>query len=416
MSNNDEFKGNNDQVDFDDVPEDQGFEDFEGGGTTLGDMWRNNPLVKIGVIAGGLITIIGAIILFGGGKERVLVSQTSSAPDVKEAPGGDISKAYEDALQETNIQRTEEAIRQGTSAIPTPIDSPVSRLNLPEEDLGGEDPLERWRRIQEERQRQTASKKSDAPAADPYAGAIDALAQAMSTQMESILGVKEPMAPEHIVVTEVDFFEDQEAEAAAAAAAAGTPTGEEEVVNILIPAGTVEYAQLVIEANSDAKGPIMALLVSGPLAGSRMLGTFKKEEGDFLVLTFNMIVIDGIGHPTEAVAVDPETTSIAMVTDIDRKYFRRIILPAAAAFVEGMGEAIANTGNTTVVVDQGAAVSSSEELDAQEEFFKGFEKAAEKASEILDEDGENIEPMIRVEAGTPMGLLFVQPVTDQTGI
>jgi len=65
--NNNEF--NEDPVDFDDSAAEGGFEDFEGGGATLGDMWRNNPLVKIGVIAGGLITVIGAVILFGGSSE-----------------------------------------------------------------------------------------------------------------------------------------------------------------------------------------------------------------------------------------------------------------------------------------------------------------------------------------------------------
>lgn len=413
MSNNDDFK--NDQVDFDDVPEDAGFEDFEGSGTTLGDMWRNNPLVKIGVIAGGLITIIGAIILFGGGPERPLQSTVRGAQDVSEPPGGEISQEYREALQEQNIERTEEAIREGTSAIPTPIDSPVARLNLPEEDMQGEDPLERWRRIQEERQRQVAQKKPEVVAADPYAGAIDALAGAMATQMESVLGTREPLEPVHMLVTEADFFEKiREEEAMRNAEAAAARGDGEQIVNILIPAGSIEYAQLIIEANSDAEGPILAHLVSGPLAGSRLLGTFETEE-EYLVLTFNTIVIDGIAHRTEAVAVDPDTTSIAMVTDIDRKYFRRVILPAAAAFVEGMGEAIADTNETTVVVDQGTAVSSEQELDSREEFFKGFEKATEKVGEILDEDGDQLEPRIRVEAGTPMGLLFVEPVTDEQG-
>lgn len=413
MSNNDDF--GNDQVDFDDVPEDSGFEDFEGGGTTLGDMWRNNPLVKIGVIAGGLITIIGAIILFGGGNENPLRSTVRGGQDVSEPPGGEISQEYEDALTEANIDRTETAIREGGSAIPTPIDSPVSRLNLPEDEGAGEDPLERWRRIQEERQRQVTQKKPDVAAGDPYAGAIDALAGAMATQMESILGTKEPLEPIHMLVTEVDFFDkEREAEAQRAAENAAMLGAGEEVVNILLPAGSIEYGQLIIEANSDAEGPILAHLVSGPLAGSRMLGTFKKED-EWLVLTFNTIVIDGIAHSTEAVALDPETTSIAMVTDIDRRYFRRVILPAAAAFVEGMGEAIAETNQTTVVVDGGSAVSNEEELDSREEFFKGFEKATEKVGEILDEDADEIEPLIRVEAGTPIGLLFVAPVTDEAG-
>ncbi len=411
MSNNDENNPGNDRPDFDDVPEGEGFEDFEGNNATLGDMWRNNPLVKIGVIAGGLITIIGAIILFGGGNERALRSQVRPGSEVSEPPGGEISQAYEDALKEQNVERQEQAIRQGGSAIPTPIDSPVNRLNLPEDDPGAEDPLERWRRIQEERQRQTSQKKPDVKAADPYAGAIDALAAAMATQMESILGTKEPLEPVHKVVTEQEWL-DSKRQAMEKKAEEEAKEKEEEVVNILLPAGTIEYAQLIVEANSDAKGPILAHLVSGPLAGSRLLGTFETEE-EYLVLNFETIIIDGVGHKTKAVALDPETTTIALATDIDRRYFRRIILPAAAAFVEGMGEAIGEAGSTTVTVDAGAAVSSQNDLNSEQEFYKGFEKAAEKVGEILDEDAQNIEPLIRVESGTPIGLLFVEPVTGE---
>ncbi len=419
MSNNDDFQ--DDHIDFDDDGNEGGFEDFEGGGTSLGDMWRNNPLVKIGVIAGGLVTVIGAIILFGGKQDPTLQSVVRPGRDVSAAPGDEISQAMRDAIVESNEQRTQEAVRGGGSAMPTPVDTPVQRLVLPEEKTGAEDPLERWRRIQEERQRQVSQQRSAVQAADPYADAIDALANAMAGQMEGILESKMPIEAISMNITDPDFIEQQrreerkereaEAERRRQAGADGV-TGDGEIVNVLIPAGTIAYAQLITEANSDAEGPILAQLVSGPFAGSRLLGTFEVEE-EYLVLNFNSIVIDGIVHPTEAVALNPETTSIGMVTEIDHRYFTRVILPAAASFVEGMGAAIAESGSTTVVVDQGAAVQDTQDLDTNQEIFKGIEKSAETISEILDEKASNTEPMIRVGAGTPMGLLFVTPVTDE---
>lgn len=400
--------------DFDDIPEDGGFEDFEGGGTTLGDMWRNNPLVKIGVIAGGLITIIGAIILFGGSKQPVLVSRMKTGQDVNQPPGGEVPDSYREAVKEVNTARTEEAIRKQQSAIPTPIDTPVARLNLPEEEGTLEDPLERWRRIQEERQRQTSAKKPEPVKTDPYASAIDALAQSMANQMEGVLTARKPIAPKHMEITEIDYLEERAAkkkkEQAETAAATAGQTAEEQIVNILIPSGKIEYGQLIVEANSDAPGPILAHLVSGPFAGSRLIGTFKKEE-EFLVLEFNSIVIDGIGHRMKAVAIDPETTSIAMATEVDHRYFTRVILPAAAAFIEGMGSAIADTGSTTSV-STSSTTTSSPELDSREELFKGVEEAAKKVSEILDENAKDTETLVRVESGTPMGIFFVEPVTD----
>ncbi len=410
----DEF--GDDHIDFDDGG-DGGFEDFEGGGATLGDMWRNNPLVKIGVIAGGLITVIGAIILFGGSDEAALRSQMRAGDTGKEAPGGELSQVMKEAVEESNEQRTDEAARTGGSAIPTPIGGSAERIKLPEDEEAGEDPLERWRRIQEERQRQVVQRPPEITG-DPNAEAIDALANAMAAQMEGILGAQEPLEPLYAEITPQEWLdgkrqEELEAIANTQAAANESATGNGDVVNILIPAGEIEYAQLITEANSDVPGPVLAKLASGPLAGAKLLGSFKVED-EYLVLSFDTIVIDGISHSTEAVAVDPDTTLVGMATEVDHRYFDRVILPAAAAFVEGIGEAIGETNQTTVVVDGGAAVSSEEELDTQQEFFKGFEAAAERVGEILDENADETQILIRVESGTPMGILFVDPVTDET--
>lgn len=403
-----------DHVDFDDVSGDGGFENFDGGGTTLGDMWRNNPLVKVGVIAGGLVTVVGAIILFGGGDDLTLRSHMRGGVDESETPGsGPLSQVMRDAVEETNVQRTEAAVREGGSAIPTPVDTPVRRLELPEEKATSEDPLERWRRIQSERQRQMTRRVPKVDE-DPNIAAINALANIMVEQMSGILESKEPIEPQHILVTDKGWMSQEkqrEVEGAAATQVGGSDS--EEIVNILIPAGEIEYAQLITEASSDVEGPILARLASGPLAGAKLLGTFKTED-EFLVMSFNTIVIDGIAHATEAVALNPDTTSLGMATDVDHRYFKRIILPAAAAFVQGMGEAIVSTNETTVVVDGGAAVSSEEELSTREEFFKGFQVASEKVGELLDEEASETEILVRVEAGTPMGLLFIEPVTDES--
>lgn len=421
MSDNNQFE--DDQVNFD-SPDDGGFEDFEGGGNSLGDMWRNNPMVKIGVIAGVLITIIGAVVLFGGGDEKVSPSRTKIGKDLEDnTADGEVSEVMRRAIEERNEQREEEAIRSGDSAMPTPINTPVNRLALPEDEAAIEDPLERWRRIQEERQRMMQTDTPEIETVDPSLEAIDNLANAMLGQMEEIMRVKsEPYAPQHVSITENGWLEQERKRAREAEEEEKARKEKEiaekdgtgaEIVNILIPAGTIEYGQLLTEANSDAQAPILAQLVSGPLAGSRLIGTFKTED-NFLVLTFNQIVIDGVSYSTEALAVNPETTTPGMATDIDRRYFTRVILPAAAKFVEGMGKAIAEQGANDVVVTGDVAVSSEPELDTEEQIFSGVEEAASRIGEILDENADNTSALIRVEAGTPMGLVFLKPVTDET--
>ncbi|MCB1680446.1 MAG: mucoidy inhibitor MuiA family protein [Rhodospirillales bacterium] len=61
------------------------------------------------------------------------------------------SPAYVQAVEERNEADFEKAIKTGDSAIPVPLEAPSDRLQLPGAADDGEDPLHRWRRLQEER-------------------------------------------------------------------------------------------------------------------------------------------------------------------------------------------------------------------------------------------------------------------------
>ncbi len=422
MSNND-IDNDLDVESFDD---DSGFDDFNKKGT-IGDLWRNNPMVKIGVILAGFAIVVGGIILFGGGSETPPLSQVSEAPSVNEAPGtSEISETMRRSIEDKNIETVEDASRTGASAIPIPTESPKGVFPVPVEEMSGEDPLERWRRMQEERVRQQEmvsqvqpQTMQQQPPVDTKTPAVNALSQSMVTQMQAVLQNQPIAGSSHKSITGINFLEDVETKrqnkATQQQQQAQMLSSQQEldaqVENILLPAGTIEYGQLLIEANTDAPGPVMAQIVSGPLRGSRVLGAFQSTD-EYLVLNFTMVVIDGINYPVQAVAIDPGTTLPGLITEIDRRYFKRIVLPMAAEFVTGLTEAISESGSTTILID-GSTVSSSEsDKDSQQEVASGISEAGNSLSEILEEEADNTRPMLRVAAGTPLGILFVEPVTD----
>jgi len=197
-----------------------------------------------------------------------------------------------------------------------------------------------------------------------------------------------------------------------ASAAAGTASGTV-VQDIIIPAGTIEYAQLILEANTDAPGPVLAQIMSGPLNGAKILGSFTSTD-NYLTLNFSTIVIDGIDYSVQAVAIDPGTTLPGVITEIDRRYFKRIILPMAAEFVTGLTEAISESGSTSVFVSNDTVTSSTSNKNSDQEVASGISKAGEKFGDILDEEADKTKPMLRVASGTPIGVLFVAPVIDKT--
>lgn len=397
-----------------------GFDDASKKGT-FGDLWRNNPLVKAGVIFAGFAAIVLGIMIFGGKAPKLAPSSVPEGSDVVEAPATtEVSKVYEKAVEDFNVQQVEDALKTGGSAIPVPVEPPRGRINVPEEEDAGEDPLERWRRLQEERARQQAeAKQTTASGAkkDVRGEAVGALAELMSGQMQSILDSKKPEKPKKMEITSASWLEDladaQEAKNKqdAAEAAASAPDA---VKKILVPAGSVVYAQILTEANTDAPGPVLAQITSGPLSGSRLLGEFKATD-EYLVLTFKTVVVDGVSQSVDAVGLDPDTTLTGLATDVDHRYWRKIVLPAAAAFVEGLASAISESGTTSITIqgDTTSTATDSGGKDSGQKVASGIEEAGKEVKKILDKEANDTKTLIRVEAGTPLGVLFLEPVTEE---
>jgi intracellular multiplication protein IcmE len=200
----------------------------------------------------------------------------------------------------------------------------------------------------------------------------------------------------------------------AAIAAARTTAAQQAAASVvrkpIIPAGTIAYAQILTEANSDVPGPVLAEIASGPLAGGRALGTFQRAE-EHLTLQFNMIIKDGVEYAAQGVALDPGTTLPGVASDVNNHYITRVMLPAAASFISGFAEAATQKDTTTVVSNGTVVTDSTTDLDTGEELLKGVNEGAQKVSEIIDDNAER--PItVRVYAGTRIGILFVSSVKD----
>ncbi len=428
MANND--LGNEDfEPDFDQAVD---FDEFGGerSSGSVSSTITGSPVIKLALIGVAILVLVGVIALFGGEDKVVPDSRVGGgAGDLKEAPGTNaVTDNMRVALEEDNQQKFDDALKTGTSAIPTPIDPPKILLNVPENEAGGEDPLVRWKRLQEERlrlQREQEQFTSTTQEDPKKAERVSGLRDAMMNQVNNIMGEKSIDPMQNMKVYDPSKV-GQDAAQNGMSLQAGmqnadlTGTGQDgqnaplTPLKVIVPAGDIVYSQLLMEANSDVPGPIVAMLVSGPFSGSRVLGTFQLQE-EYLTMHFTTLVgKDGNSIPIDALAVDPDTTLGAMATDVDHRYWQRIILPAAAKFVEGMGSAIAENGTTTVnVTGSDTAVSQQDNnLDTKQEFSKAVSEAANKVGEVLDEQSD-MPILVKVKAGTPMGLLFTRPVTDQ---
>lgn len=408
--------------------EEASFDDFEGKAKagTLGDLWRESSAVKAGVVVAGAVVILAAIIIFGKRDAPVAPSYVSGGSEVAAPPGTDTtSQAYTAAIEEENEARTEAAIKEGGSSLTTPVDPPIGRLTVTEDAASEEDPLQRWRKLQDERlQREMLRAQTVSPEALPEdpakTEAVQALAEAMATQMQSILEKKSTPAPLKFKgMTSAQWLKDLKDKAAEAKAESDKETGTDKqgggIEIVYYPAGTIAYAQILTESNSDVPGPVLAQIMSGPLAGSRILGSFSKEK-ELLTMEFSTVVIDGVSVGINGIALDPKTTLPAMATDVDHHYFRRVIVPMAAAFVGGLATAISESGRTDVTVTGETVATETSEPTQDQKVASGIEEAGQELQSVIEEVNEDLEVTVRVEAGTPIGVLFLEPVVKPADI
>lgn len=461
MSDEDQFDD-----EFDGVDEFDSDADFQGG-TSLKELWRKNPIFKFGVIAVGIVVIIISVNIFGAEEERVETSAvaTGQAAQVRGKVGEEVTDIYRQALETRNQQDLEAAQEEDTSFVPVPVD-PIKTTIAPiaREMDDKEDPMAQWKELQEKRMRRqneenrrrrmmeiqnqramAAMPKQNDKAAEARKQALGRLSQAMMEQMAVIAGRHEHKPMERMAVTSEDsYFEgllikrQRQAALAGGMAPAGMGTGfaggsafgnnnafggsamsqqplvEEEP---LIVAGDIVYAQMLIEANSDIPSVVLGQIHSGHFEGSRVIGSFSRED-EHLVINFNQIVKDGRSYQVSGVAVDPGTSLPALATEVDHRYFKRIFLPAASKFIEGVAEAVTENGNTSIVSSEtGETVATeTEDLDLNEELLKGVSEASEIVTDILLDEGEDTQILVRVEAGTPMGILFTESVYESNRI
>lgn len=422
----------NDELDDELDIDDSSFDDFEQNNRTLGDIWRETPLLKVGAVVAAVVVVLGGVIFLGAPEDTPDPSVVPSGSTVNAPPGTEeVSPVYMQAVEEESERRVEQAYREGGSALPTPIDPPVGRLSVPEEEAQQEDPLQRWRRLQEERlqrelQQARVTDAREGPGGFSESGgganpeAVKALAETMSKQMQMVLETKaDAPGMESMEVTSPKYLEelriareaalDEEEEDRKGGGSGSGSKDTEEVV--IFPAGEIAYAQLLTEANSDVPGPVLAQIASGPLAGSRVLGSFEVQK-ELLTLTFDTIVIDGKSQSINAIALDPGTTLPGMATEVDHRYLQRVVLPMAAAFVEGAADAISDAGLTTVSVEGSTVVEDKEEKSTREEVASGISEAGKELGDIFDDMANEIEVLVKIDSGTPLGILFLDPVTE----
>lgn len=177
---------------------------------------------------------------------------------------------------------------------------------------------------------------------------------------------------------------------------------------VLVPAGRGVYAHTILAANSDAQSPVVLQADSGPISGDRMIGTFSRER-DRLVIRISKVIHNGQELGANGVVVAPGSMEVGVASSVDQNYLSRFALPAAAAFVQGLGQAIAQSNSTSVIGPLGS-VGVQNRLNFDQQLGIGAGVAAAQIGSALQQSAPH-GPTVILDVNSSVGVMFLTNVT-----
>jgi intracellular multiplication protein IcmE len=182
---------------------------------------------------------------------------------------------------------------------------------------------------------------------------------------------------------------------------------------VLIPAGRGVYAHPILALSSDQTSPVVMQADSGPIAGDRLIGGFARQD-ERLVIHISQIIHNGQSLGCDGVVIAPDTMEASVATDVDQHYLTRFILPAAAAFVQGLGQALATTSNTTAVLSPFGGATTSTNLNFHQQLGVAAGVAAGQIGTVLNQAAPK-GPTVSLDANVSVGVMFLSDVKLESG-
>ena len=178
---------------------------------------------------------------------------------------------------------------------------------------------------------------------------------------------------------------------------------------VLVPAGRGVYAHTVLAVDSDTNGPIVLEADTGPISGDRLIGTFSKSGLDRLVVKVLTVEHRGKSLDANGIVIAPDSMETAVATSIDEHYFERFVLPAAAAFVSGLGQAVALSNSTTTTSPWGTTQSFGPLTVQQQALVAGGAAASAVSNAMTSSIPKG--PTVHLAANVSVGVIFLSNLT-----
>ncbi len=178
-----------------------------------------------------------------------------------------------------------------------------------------------------------------------------------------------------------------------------------------VEAGSLHYALLETNVNSDEISPVRATIIQdGPLKGAVLIGT-PVRVGEDVHITFHTMSLNKKDYSSiSMVSYNTETGRAGLADEVDRHIFERYFKLAAASAVQGYASAL--SGVTTRTYSDGSVEKTSDALpDAGDQAAVALGAIGEKLSPVYEKEFER-PPTVYVFQ-KPIGIMLMSGIELQ---
>ena len=137
-----------------------------------------------------------------------------------------------------------------------------------------------------------------------------------------------------------------------------------------------------------------------------------ERRGDRLVVTLNSITLqNGAQQTIDALVIAPDSMETAVASSVDQHYVARFVLPVAAAFVAGLGQAIQQS-NAVVAVSPLGGYTAQNHLNFNQQLGVAAGAAGSQLQNLFLENAPK-GPTVKLDAGVNVGVIFLKPLTAE---
>lgn len=174
--------------------------------------------------------------------------------------------------------------------------------------------------------------------------------------------------------------------------------------------GTIDTA--IDSDNPESK--VIAVIPAGKLQGAQLAAPNVQLAGDGVIVNFKTLAFNGMTCTIDAYAQDDETQRSSIASDVNHRYFTRIILPAVANGLGKGGQMYEDSNTQILTTNSGTVTGRTGTPDSKALAGVIVGGIGQQAAQVMTQDASRLPvTQVNVDRRQVVSILFMKPVTDK---